>query len=202
MRDLIYSGQKTLALEIAGVRRDLPVVELAPNQWIASFVLLGDTELVEKCGRALATELAQFELDCLVVPEGRGLPLTHVIAATLSTGDAYLPYVVARKAVKPYMQNPLISSVSTVTTAGEQLLVLDGADADRLNGSRVCVVDDLISTGVTTRAVVELATGAGATVCCVAAVLLEGEDTVADPSGRTNGIPVVWLQAIPQFRPS
>jgi adenine/guanine phosphoribosyltransferase-like PRPP-binding protein len=66
----------------------------------------------------------------------------------------------------------------------------------------VCVLDDLISTGGTTRAVAELATAAGAAVCCVAAVLLEGEDTVANPTARTNGVPVVWLQAIPQFRSS
>ncbi len=200
MRDIIYSGQKTLALEMAGVRRDLPVVKLAPNQWIASFVLLGDTELVEKCGRALATRLDTWNLDCLLVPEGRGLPLAHVIAASLSTDGVYVPYIVARKGVKSYMQNPLVSAVSTVTTAGEQQLVLDGSDASRLSGHRVCIVDDLISTGGTTRAVIKLAGEAGAHVCCVAAVLLEGEDTVANPSGRTNGIPVVWLQAIPQFK--
>ncbi len=200
MKDLIYTGQRALTLEIAGVHRNLPVVELAPNHWIASFVLLGDTELVEKSGRALASRLLEWKPDCLVVPEGRGLPLAHVIAASLSTSDTYLPYIVARKAVKPYMRHPLISSVSTVTTTGEQLLVLDGADADLLMGSRACVVDDLISTGGTTRAVIKLATAAGANVCCVAAVLLEGEDTVANPSGRTSGVPVVWLQAIPQFR--
>jgi adenine phosphoribosyltransferase len=200
MKDIIYTGQKALTLEIVGVRRELPIVELAPDQWIASFVLLGDTELVEKCGRALARRLDRWKLDCLIVPEGRGLPLTHVIAASLSTADAYVPYIVARKGVKPYMKNPLLCAVSTITTAGEQLLALDGADANRLNGRRVCVVDDLISTGGTTRAVAKLAAAAGADVCCVAAVLLEGEDTLANPTGRTNGIPVVWLQAIPQFK--
>jgi len=200
MKDIIYTGQKHLTVEIVGVRRELPIVELAPNQWIASFVLLGDTELVEKCGRALAQRLDRWKLDCLVVPEGRGLPLTHVIATALSTVDAYVPYIVARKGVKSYMRNPLISTVSTVTTAGEQTLALDGADSERLRGRRVCVVDDLISTGGTTRAVVKLAAAAGAHVCCVAAVLLEGEDTVANPSERTDGIPVVWLQAIPRFK--
>jgi adenine phosphoribosyltransferase len=200
MKDIIYTGQKALTLEIVGLRRQLPVVEVAANQWIASFVLLGDTELVERCGRALARRLDKWRLDCLIVPEGRGLALTHVIAASLSTGDAYVPYIVARKGVKPYMQNPLIGVVNTITTAGEQVLALDGADANRLQGRRVCVVDDLISTGGTTRAVAKLAAAAGAEVCCVAAVLLEGEDTLANPSRRTNGIPVVWLQAIPQFK--
>ncbi len=201
MKDIVYAGQSSLNLSIAGVRRELPIVQLAPDQWIASFVLLGDTELVEKCGQALAERLVDWRLDCLLVPEGRGLPLTHVIAACLSHDAAYVPYIVARKGIKSYMRNPLTISVNTVTTAGPQLLVLDGADADRLRGHRVCVVDDLISTGGTTRSVIELAATAGAQVCCVAAVLLEGEDTTADPSAKTNGIPVVWLQAIPRITP-
>lgn len=199
MLDITYTGQTSLSLEIAGVHRVLPIVELAPGQWIASFVMLGDTELVEKCGRALAELLREWQLDCLMVPDGRGLPLAHVIAAALSADETYMPYIVARKGIKSYMREPLSSAVTTVTTVGQQLLVLDGADAERIRGSRVCVIDDLISTGGTTRAVVDLATSAGANVCCIAAVLLEGGDTAANPTARTNGIPVVWLQAIPRF---
>jgi adenine phosphoribosyltransferase len=199
IRDLPYRGQASYTLSVAGVERELPLVELAPDVWIASFVLLGDTELTEKCGKALATLLAGKELEAIVVPEGRGLPLGHVIAAELSSSDAYLPYIVARKAIKSYMVNPLIHSVQTVTTAGKQILVLDGADATRLRGARVCVLDDLISTGGTTRAVIELARAAGAEVVCVAAVLLEGAEAVANPEGKTGGVPVVWLGAIPQF---
>ena len=199
IKDIPYRGQESYALRVAGVERELPLVELAPDLWIASFVLLGDTELVERCGVALARKLAGWKLDALLVPEGRGLPLAHVIAASLSSRDAYLPYIVARKGIKSYMRNPLTHTVCTVTTAGEQKLVLDGADAARLRGSRVCVLDDLISTGGTTRALIELAAAAGALVPCVAAVLLEGEAAVADPAGKTSGVPVVWLAAIPQF---
>jgi len=199
MKDIRYTGQQTYRLEIAGIRRELPLIEVAPGQWIASFVLMGDTELVERCGKALAHRLRSWELGCLVVPEGRGLPLAQVIAASLSAPDAYLPYIVARKGIKSYMRNPLVHSVNTITTAGEQQLVLDGADFDRLRGRNVCVLDDLISTGGTARAIAELATTAGAAVCCVATVLLEGEATVADPAAKTGGIPVVWLGAIPQF---
>jgi len=199
MKDIHYAGQRAHRLEIAGIRRELPLIEVAPGQWIASFVLMGDTELVERCGKALADRLGGWQLDCLVVPEGRGLPLAQVIAASLSTPDAYLPYIVARKGIKSYMRNPLVHTVNTITTAGEQQLVLDGADVDRLRGRKVCVLDDLISTGGTTRAIADLATTAGAAVCCVAAVILEGEATVADPAARTGGIPVVWLGAIPLF---
>jgi adenine phosphoribosyltransferase len=199
MKDIRYTRQQTYRLEIAGIRRELPLIEVAPGQWIASFVLMGDTELVERCGKELADRLRRWSVDCLVAPEGRGLPLAQVIAAALSAPGAYLPYIVARKGVKSYMRNPLVHAVSTITTAGEQQLVLDGADVDRLRGRKVCVLDDLISTGGTTRAIAELATTAGAEVCCVAAVLLEGEATVADPAAKTGGIPVVWLGAIPQF---
>jgi adenine phosphoribosyltransferase len=199
IQDIPYRGQESYTLRVAGVERELPLVELTPDVWIASFVLLGDTELTERCGIALATLLAGEELEAIVVPEGRGLPLAQVIAAALSHPNAYLPYIVARKAVKSYMKNPLMHTVTTVTTVGEQILALDGVDAARLQGTRVCVLDDLISTGGTTRAVIELARMAGAQVTCVAAVLLEGAEAVADPEGKTGGVPVVWLGAIPQF---
>jgi len=199
MQDLVFSGQGSYPVTIAGLERKLPLVEVAPGQWIASFVLLGDTELVEACGRELAAKLRPWELDGLVVPEGRGLALAQVIAAHLGAPPSFLPYVVVRKGIKSYMQNPLVHTIDTITTAGEQQLALNGADAARLTGRRVCVLDDLISTGGTTRAIIALAQAAGAEVSCVAAVLLEGEDAVAKPAGKTGGVPVVWLGAIPLF---
>ncbi len=199
MKDLEYTGQRYYLLEVAGLRRDLPVIEVAQNQWIASFMLLDDTELVTKCGLALAVRLAEWNIDYLLVPEGRGLPLAQVIANSLSTPESYFPYIVVRKGIKSYMRDPLTGSTNTITTSGEQMLALDGPDAHRIRGRRVCILDDLISTGGTIRAVASLARLAKAEVCCVAAVLLEGEITVADPTSKTDGIPVVWLRAIPMF---
>lgn len=199
MKDLRYTGQQLYSLKVAGVRRDLPVIEISQGRRIASFMLLGDTELVAKCGLALAGKLREWHLDYLVVPDGRALPLAHVIAESLSTPEDYFSYVVVRKGIKSYMQEPLTNSTSTVTTSGEQLLALDSPDAKRIRGRRVCILDDLISTGGTIRAVADLAKSARAEVCCVAAVLLEGETTVADPTRKTGGIPVVWLAAIPMF---
>ena len=200
MKDVRYTGQKSYHLEIAGAHRNLPVIEVSPGHWIASFVLLGDTELVERCGQALAGRLEEWDLDCLVVPEGRGLALAHVVAAHLSRPNHYLRYIVARKGIKPYMREPLVQTTNTITTAGEQMLVLDGNDASKLANKRVCVLDDLISTGGTTRAVATLARAAGAEVCCVAAVLIEGAAVASDPLSITAGIPIVWLGKLPVFR--
>ncbi len=199
MKDLVYSGQQSYRLEIVGLVRKLPVIEIAPNQWIASFVLLGDTELVQSCGRSLAERLVSWELDCLVVPEGRAVALAHVVAHQLSSPHRQMRYIVIRKAVKPYMRDPLVQVYSTITTSGQQQLVLDREDAMRLEGQRVCVLDDLISTGGTIRSVIGLAGHAGGKVCCVAVVLLEGQEAAAEPAARTGGVPVVWLGAIPMF---
>lgn len=199
MQDIQYNGQSTYLVQIAGLKRELPLVEVEPGEWIASFVLLGDTELVEACGRALAAKLKSWKLEALLVPEGRGLALAHVIAAQLSTPDHFMPYIVVRKGVKAYMQNPLVHTINTITTSGQQELALDRRDAVQLRGRRVCVLDDLISTGGTTRAIVSLGQTAGAEVACVSAVLLEGAEAVANPAGKTDGIPVVWLEAIPRF---
>lgn len=186
-------------LRLGDLKRDLPIIEVAPGERIASFVLLGDTELVEYCGQELAARLLPWQVDCLLVPEGRALPLAHVVAARLSQPERFIRYIVVRKGVKSYMRKPLVQTISTVTTAGEQTLVLDGRDAALLAGRRVCVVDDLISTGGTIRAVVEIGRQAGATIACVAVVLLEGTDAQLDPTAKTGGIPVVWLGAIPTY---
>ena len=50
----------------------------------------------------------------------------------------WLNYVVVRKNVKSYMQDPLVEIVSSITTAGKQTLVLDGPDRKALAGKR-CV---------------------------------------------------------------
>ena len=138
-----YTGQTYYELEVCGLKRRLPLIQVKPDLWIASFVMLGDTQLVNVCAGALAARLAGYDFDFLVGPEAKAVPLLHALSAILG----HRQYIVCRKSVKSYMQDPLIVETQSITTEGVQTLVLDGVDAARLRGKRVAVVDDVVSTG-------------------------------------------------------
>lgn len=183
---LQYTGQKTYPLTICGLRRELPIVQVAPNLWIASFVMLGDAELVNVCAANLAARLSGYELDYLVGPEAKVVPLLQVLATFMGLKR----YVVSRKSIKAYMQGHLVQKIESITTRGEQQLVLDGVDVERLRGHRVAVVDDVVSTGGSLKGVEALLSRAGAEVVCRAAVLKEGAFHDGD---------LIYLEDLPVF---
>ena len=159
-----------------GLERELAIVTLAgTNNRIASFVMLGDVELNEKCAQLLVDRFRMDGLlekfDLLVALEAKGIALVHETARKLG----YPFFVVVRKNVKNYMVRPLMVPVSSITSAGAQTLVLDGCDADRLRGRRVCLIEDVIATGGSIQAACDLVRYAGAEVTVIGAVLLKGE---------------------------
>lgn len=171
-------------LHVAGISRKLKKVRISDDVVIASFVMLGDTELIERSADALYRKLP--EVDLLVCPEAKGIPLTHVMANKLG-----INYVIVRKSVKGYMENPLIEKVMSITTREPQIIVLDGLDAERLKGRRVCIIDDVVSTGNSLKAVERLLTKAECIIAGKAAVLLE--------EGGYSGDDLIYLEKLPVF---
>ncbi len=160
--------QEYYRVEVAGVTRDLPLFEVAPGLKIAIFNMLGDTEVVEAAADALLPKLP--DADLLVTPEAKSIPLAHALAARLKKR-----YVVARKVLKPYMVGAIKTEVISITTGEPQTLYIDGKDLPYLKGSRVVLVDDVVSTGSTLRGLRQLMDMAGATVVGEAAVFTEGD---------------------------
>lgn len=179
---------KTYSLTVGSVTRELPLVPVSDALSIASFVMLGDTALTEACADALVAHpsFPRGKVDLLVCPEAKAIPLTHAVAVRLG-----LNYVVVRKTVKSYMQSPLVEEVSSITTAGKQTLVLDGPDRAALAGKRVCVIDDVVSTGGSLRSIERLLAKTGCTIVAKAAALLE--------EGGYEGNDVIYLQRLPVF---
>jgi adenine phosphoribosyltransferase len=167
---LPFQGQLNYELEIAGARRRLPLIQVAPDTWIAYYYSLGDTEVIDRAARALAPQMESCEV--LVTTETKGIPLAHAIATYLGLR----PYVVCRKEIRPFMLSPLVVRYKPITAKTEQELYLDGRDALKLAGRRVGIVDDIVSTGETVRAMEELVAQAGGEVVKRAALLLEGYD--------------------------
>ena len=160
--------QKYYTVTVAGVTRHLPLFEVAPGLKIAIFNMLGDTEVVEAAADALAPQLP--EADVLVTPEVKAIPLAHALSVRLG-----IPYVVARKILKPYMVGSISAEVISITTGEPQTLYVDGKDLPLLRGKRVILVDDVVSTGSTLRGLHKLMDQAGATVVAEAAVFTEGD---------------------------
>ena len=162
--------RETYAVEVAGVKRNLPLFEVAPGLRIAVLNILGDTELVKACAVALAQRLADTEYDALVTAEAKSIPLVHALA--LETGK---DYVVLRKAYKLYMGETLSAETVSITTRQPQTLYLDEKDRAMLQGKRVVLLDDVVSTGSTLKGMRKVMQLAGAQVVAEAAVFTEGE---------------------------
>ena len=155
------------------------------GSFCASFVILGDCELVTAAAPLLAQKLPK--VDYLVTAEAKGIPLVHEVSRLLG-----LPYyIVARKSVKPYMAEPLVDEVVSITTQKAQTLCLDGKDALAVKGRRVAIVDDVISTGESLSAIERLLEKAGAEIVAKAAILAEGE-----AAGRGD---IIFLEELPLF---
>ena len=175
----------TYELTVAGVTRQLPIIQIAPDLAIASFVILGDCELVTVAAPLLAQRLP--EIDYVVTAEAKGIPLANEVSRLLG-----LPYyIVARKSIKPYMKAPLTDEVNSITTQKTQALCMEVKDALAIKGKRVAIVDDVISTGESLSAVERLVEKAGAAVAARAAILAEGDAAKRDD--------ILFLEELPLF---
>lgn len=160
----------TYPVEVAGVKRDLRLFAIKPGVRIAILNILGDTELVQAVSRALAEKLASHNIDVLVTPEAKSIPLAHGLAVEME-----LPYVVLRKAYKPYMGDALQSETLSITTGAAQMLFLDEKDRAIIKGKRVALIDDVISTGSTLQGMRLIMEKARAVVAVEAAIFTEGD---------------------------
>lgn len=159
----------TYEIDIAGLTRELPLCPLNDELSIGAFVMFGDVELTVHC----AAELLKIapDYDFIIAPEAKAIPLAYEMAR--QSGENR--YFVARKKAKAYMQGVFSVEVQSITTAGTQTLVIDEADAEVIRGKRVIIVDDVISTGESLRAMEVLCEKAGADVVGKMAVLAEGD---------------------------
>jgi adenine phosphoribosyltransferase len=160
----------TYPVDIAGVHRELRLFEIKPGLRIAILNILGDTELVEACAQALSGPLGAVDYDVLVTAEAKSIPLAHALSVV--TGK---PYVILRKAYKPYMGDALQAETLSITTGQPQTLYLDEKDREMMKNKRVIILDDVISTGSTLQGMRLLLQKAGADVVAEAAIFTEGE---------------------------
>ncbi len=172
-------------MNIAGVERDLPLCPISENLYIGAFVIFGDVELTEKSAEALYARAPEH--DVMITAESKGIPLIHAMCRLSGKGR----YVLARKSVKLYMKDVVKCTTKSITTAKEQTLYIDGADAEYMKGKRVLIVDDVISTGGSLASLENLVAQAGGTVIGKMAILAEGDAVKRDD--------IIYLEKLPLF---
>ena len=174
-------------MTIAGLERDLPICKVSDSLYIGAFVIFGDQELTVATARDLLKIAPEY--DYLITAEAKGIPLIHEMAR--QHGDR--KYMLARKGPKLYMTGVFESTVHSITTAKEQHLYLDTADAEQMKGKRILIVDDVISTGESLAALEALVNKAGGNICGRMAILAEG-----DAQDRKD---ILYLEKLPLFNP-
>lgn len=175
----------TYKMNVAGLTRDLPLCPLNDSLMIAAFVIFGDVELTCACAKALLEKTPEF--DYMVAPEAKSIPLVHEMARQSGRND----YFLVRKAPKLYMNGVFEVEDRSITTQGVQKLYMDGADAKKMKGKRILILDDVISTGGSLAAVENLVNQAGGIVVGRMAILAEG-----DAADRDD---IIFLEKLPLF---
>ena len=174
----------TYPMTIAGIKRELPLCKVADDFYIGAFIMFGDAEITVACAKELLAR-APKEYDYLLTAEAKSIPLIHEMARQSGASE----YFVARKGMKVYLTDPIHVQVRSITTQHDQDLYLSGADAAKMRGKKILIVDDVISTGESLHALEELVHQAGGEVAGRMAVLAEG-----DAQKRED---IVYLEKLP-----
>ena len=171
-------------MQIAGLTRNLSLCPINENLYIAAFILFGDVELCEASAAALLKKAPEF--DVILTPEAKSIPLAYAMAR-----QSGKPYIVARKNEKLYMEEITRVEVQSITTEKRQMLCIGKHERAQMEGKRVLIVDDVISTGESLRAVEALLQVAGGKRAGAAAVLAEGDAAERDD--------ILFLEKLPLF---
>lgn len=174
-------------MNIAGIDHKLPLCKVTDDLYIGAFVVFGNAKLTVACAKELLKKAPEY--DYVITAEAKGIPLAHEMAR--QNGDE--TYFIARKYPKLYMSGVFEVKVKSISTDKEQTLYLDTAEAEMMKGKRILIVDDVISTGESLKALETLVEKAGGNIVGKMAVLAEG-----DAQNRDD---IIFLNPLPLFNP-
>ena len=172
-------------MKVAGLTRQLPLCKVSDELYIGAFVIFGDVELTVNSARELLKVAPEH--DIMITAESKGIPLVYEMARQSGENK----YLIARKAPKLYMKNVVSTEVTYITTAKKQMLYIDSEDVALMKGKRVLIIDDVISTGESLRAVEKLVKQSGGIVAGRMAILAEGDAKYRDD--------IQYLEYLPLF---
>lgn len=177
----------TYPMHVAGLVRDLPICKVTEDFYIGAFIMFGDAELTVACARDLLKLAEELDYDYLLTAEAKSIPLIHEMARQSGAEK----YFIARKGPKVYMPDPISVADQSITTLAQQMLYLGSDDAELIKGKKIVIMDDVISTGGSLKAMEALVHKAGGEVVAKIAVLAEG--------GAADRKDIMFLEKLPVF---
>jgi adenine/guanine phosphoribosyltransferase-like PRPP-binding protein len=182
-------------VDVAGYTLDLPIVPIKPDFAISLMMVIDlGVKFGEHVGQRLAEKLGPLKPDIIVGAATLGIPVAIEVSRALGLDR----YVILQKSPKIHLGDALVQIITSITSKGEQRLLLDRQAVPLLAGKRVVVVDDVVASGSSLKGALDLVRKAGGEVVGVGVILTEARDwleTLGADSDLVHG-----LAHIPQFR--
>lgn len=162
-------------VEIAGLKRQLPLYQIDEETWIPLFIAYNDVPLIQAAAQELLVKVPDF--DCIVTEEIQGISLAYAMTL-LAQKDRF---VVARKSAKAYMDD--VVAIQVVERREEEenykRLYLSKDDAAFISDKRILLVDDVVLHGSTMSALSDLVNALGGYVVGEASIIRHGFNSSA-----------------------
>ncbi len=173
---------------------DLPLVALDDELGIALLITVDlGVAFVERAGAELAERLAGHGIECVASVATMGIPVAIEVTRDLGLDQ----YVILHKTPKIHLADAVTEPVRSITTATPQRLLFDRARIPAVQGRRVALIDDVVSSGSSCGAALRLLRGVGAEVVAIGTIVTEGT-AWRDELGADAEL-VVALGEIPLF---
>jgi adenine/guanine phosphoribosyltransferase-like PRPP-binding protein len=165
----LYTG--SYPVEMGSQTIELPLVEIGEDRAIALLMTIDrGVRLMEVAGKDLADQLRPSAPEVVASAATLGLPVAIEVTRTLGLDD----YLILQKSPKFHLGDAIKASVASITSVRPQELLLDRRRVGAVAGRRVAFVDDVVATGSSIAAALELLRGAGAEVVSIGVLLTEG----------------------------
>jgi len=190
------AGRQTWRVDVEGYPLDLPIVPINP-EFAISLMMVIDLGVTfgEHIGKKLARKIAPLQPDIIVGPATLGIPVAIEVTRALGLDD----YVVLQKSPKLHLGDALVQTLTSITSKGEQRILLDRAAIPLIEGKRVVVVDDVVASGSSLKGALDLVRQAGGNVVGAGVILTEAQDWRETLGADAEAL--VSLAHIPQFAP-
>ncbi len=189
-------GERTYSVDIGTQHVNLPLVSLNDDLTLALLITVDmGVEFMSQAGVELADILRPYDVDIVATVATMGIPVVVEVTRHLGLDQ----YVILHKTPKIHLADAVCESVRSITTDVEQRLLFDRARIKDVDGKRVAIVDDVISTGASTGTALRLLRGVGADIVVIGTLVTEGSlwrTALGDDATLVRA-----LGSIPVFRP-
>jgi len=181
-----FIGSQELKLPLVPIAEDLAIALLITVDYGVSFSA--------KAGAEIAELLAPYDVDVVASVATMGIPLAIEVTRSLGLDD----YLIFQKTPKIHLKDAIDEPVKSITTGAQQRLLFDRNRVGAVANRRVAVVDDVVSTGASIQAALNLLRRVGAIPVAIGALVTESgawKATLGDDAALVHA-----LGAIPIFR--